>query len=93
MTDVAPNRKLMAVAIDSQERNQAVRMVSEYLESLYGKENVWESEEMQRDFEVVGFAFPFFWVQRKSDGVRGTLAYVRTPRLYYDFKPLDGKIC
>jgi hypothetical protein len=36
---------------------------------------------------VIGFAAPFVVVRRKSDGVKGTLEFTHSPRVYFDFKP------
>lgn len=46
---------------------------------------VWDTEKLQQDFEVQGFAAPFVVVRRKSDGQRGTLTFVHSPRIYFDF--------
>lgn len=46
---------------------------------------LWDTEEMQRDFEPIGFAAPFIVVRRRSDGQRGTLTFVHNPRVYFDF--------
>jgi hypothetical protein len=56
----------------------------EKLEAKHGK--VWDTAEMQRDFEVTGFAAPFVVVNRKSDGKRGALEFQHSPRFYYDFQ-------
>lgn len=47
----------------------------------------WNTEELQRDFTVEGFLAPFVVVRRKSDGVRGTLEFTHSPRVYYKFVP------
>ena len=47
---------------------------------------VWDTCELQRDFDVLGFMAPFVVVRRKSDGVRGSLTFQHTPRLYFDFQ-------
>jgi hypothetical protein len=54
------------------------------LEAMHGQ--VWDTAEMQRDFEVTGFSAPFVVVTRKSDGKRGALEFQHRPRFYYDFK-------
>jgi len=47
---------------------------------------VWDTVELGRDYEVLGFAAPFVAVRRKSDGVRGSLTWTRGyPRFYYSF--------
>ncbi len=55
------------------------------LEAKYGQ--VWETDELGRDFEVKGFLAPFVVVRRKSDGVLGTLMFQHEPRLYFRFVP------
>ena len=46
---------------------------------------VWDTSELQRDYEVIGFAAPFVKVTRRSDGVAGTLEFTHMPRFYYRF--------
>lgn len=55
----------------------------EYLEAEHGE--VWNTTELQQDYSVVGFMAPYVVVQRKSDGVRGSLLFQHSPRLYYGF--------
>jgi hypothetical protein len=45
-------------------------------------------EQMQKHYQVLGFAMYLCVVERKSDGVRGTLDFadVDGVRFYYDFK-------
>ena len=50
---------------------------------------LWDTEEMQRDFEPQGFAAPFIVVRRREDGQRGTLTFVHSPRVYFDFVPVS----
>jgi hypothetical protein len=57
----------------------------ERLEAQYGQ--VWNTEELQRDFTVTSFMAPFCAVTRKSDGVKGALAFQHSPRFYFDFTP------
>ena len=55
------------------------------LEAQYGQ--VWNTEELSRDFEVVGFMAPFVVVRRKSDGQKGSLEFRHSPRFYFNFQP------
>jgi hypothetical protein len=55
----------------------------EYLEAEYGQ--VWDTSQMQTDFEALGFAAPFIVVRRRSDGANGTLTFQHSPRFYFDF--------
>lgn len=55
------------------------------LESEHGE--VWDTQELQRDFEVLGFMAPFVVVIRKADRQKGSLMFQHSPRFYYDFEP------
>jgi hypothetical protein len=45
----------------------------------------WDTDELRRDFEVIGFMAPFVVVRRKSDGVKGSLEFTHSPRVYFNF--------
>jgi len=55
------------------------------LESQYGQ--VWSTSEMTSEFNAIGFMAPFVVVQRKSDGINGSLEFCHSPRFYFNFKP------
>ena len=55
------------------------------LESKHGQ--VWDTTELQNDFEVLGFAAPFVIARRRANGVRGSLMFQHSPRLYHSFSP------
>ena len=57
----------------------------EALEALHGQ--VWNTEELSRDFEVLGFMAPMIAVRRKSDGIKGSLYFQHGPRFYFSFEP------
>jgi len=46
----------------------------------------WNTQEVQKDFEILSFFAPFVAVERKIDGKRGTMRFDDYPRYYYDFK-------
>lgn len=48
---------------------------------------IWDTQELQRDFEVLGFAAPFVIVKRRSDGAQGSLSFTSLPRVYFDWVP------
>jgi len=54
------------------------------LEEIHGQ--VWNTDELQREFRVCGFMAPFVVVVRKSDNVTGTLLFQHHPRFYFSFK-------
>lgn len=45
----------------------------------------WDTQELQRDFEVLGFAAPFVVVRRRSDGAKGSLEFTHSPRVYFNW--------
>jgi hypothetical protein len=79
MSDPTENIRPMVNEINS---NPTAR---EALEAEHGQ--VWDTEELGRDFEVQGFMAPFVVARRKSDSVRGSLMFQHQPRFYYDFTP------
>ena len=60
----------------------------EALEAEHGQ--VWTTQELARDFAVLGFLAPFVVVRRKADGVKGSLEFQHSPRYYFGFSP-DGR--
>lgn len=54
------------------------------MEAVHGQ--VWDTDELGRDYEVIGFGAPFVVVRRKSDGVKGSLCFQHHPRLYWGFQ-------
>lgn len=57
------------------------------LEKQYGQ--VWNTDELTRDFEVLGFMAPFVVVRRKADGKKGSLMFQHSPRFYFSYCPTD----
>lgn len=60
----------------------------EMLEARYGQ--VWDPDELARDFTVEGFLAPFVVVVRKRDGQLGSLEFQHHQRVYFNFVP-DGR--
>ena len=54
------------------------------LEALYGQ--VWDTRQLAADFIVLGMAAPSITVQRKADGVKGSLEFQHAPRFYFTFR-------
>lgn len=57
----------------------------EYLEVNHGQ--VWNTSELQEEFEVIGFAAPLVVATRKSDGTKGSLMFQVSPRFYFGWSP------
>jgi len=75
-------RRVLVDAINAEPGSRAA------LESGFGQ--VWDTDEMTRDFSVQGFMAPFVIVLRRSDGVKGTLTFQHNPRFYFEFQA-DGR--
>jgi hypothetical protein len=46
----------------------------------------WTTNQLQNEFEVIGFLAPFVVVRRKSDGVKGSMEFTHNPRFYFNFQ-------
>jgi hypothetical protein len=77
-TEVARRERLAEINAEPSSRKA--------LEAEYGQ--VWDTEQLTRDFEVIGFMAPLVGVRRRSDGVKGSLEFQHgPPRLYFNFVP------
>ena len=47
---------------------------------------VWTTDEVGEDFEIIGFAAPMVVARRKSDGQKGTLFFQHEPRFYFGWQ-------
>jgi hypothetical protein len=61
------------------------------LKIFYGEDNVWTAEELDKAFVIESFSPPFCLVVRRTDQVRGFVAFEKEPRCYYDFKIYLGE--
>ena len=53
------------------------------LEECYGK--VWSTDDLRKEFEVIGFMAPYVVVRRLSDNVKGSLEFQHSPRYYFNY--------
>lgn len=53
------------------------------LEKEYGQ--VWDTQQLGNDFEVLAFMAPFVIVRQKSTGSKGSLMFQHIPRFYFSF--------
>lgn len=60
----------------------------EAIEAQHGQ--VWDTDQLQQDFEVDGFLAPCVVVVRKSDRKRGSLMFRYMPRFYFNFQENSG---
>ena len=56
----------------------------EALEAQHGQ--VWNTDQLRADFEVLGFSAPLVVVRRRSDNVKGSLYFQHNPRFYFGFQ-------
>lgn len=56
----------------------------EVLEAQYGQ--VWDTNQLCEDFEVIGFMAPLVVARRRSDGAEGSLEFQHSPRYYFSWK-------
>ena len=59
-------------------------LTKEALIAAYGQ--VWDTEDLRKEFDVMGFMAPFVVVRRKSDGRMGSLVFQHFPRFYFSFE-------
>ena len=59
-------------------------------ELTYVLGDTWSTDELQAEFKVLGFGAPFVSVERKSDGVKGSLEFQHMPRFYFNFEVTNG---
>jgi len=71
-------RRAIAAAINADE------LARKELEARHGQ--VWSTEEVRRDFEVIGFGAPLVVVRRRSDSRKGSLFFQHNPRFYWGFQ-------
>ncbi len=57
----------------------------ERLEAQHGR--VWDTQQLQQDFEVLSFAAPLIVVRQKTTGQMGSLFFQHSPRFYWGFSP------
>ena len=55
----------------------------EALESQHGQ--VWDTDQLREQFDVIGFMAPIVVAIRKSDGIKGSLMFQHSPRFYFGF--------
>lgn len=61
-------------------------MIHNYDSGNQPQGQTWDTQQLQQDFEVLGFSAPFVVVRRKSDNQRGTLEFTHNPRVYFGFQ-------
>lgn len=84
MTDETENfRRWMVVKLNSAVKSSNSITERNRLERIYGE--VWNTQELQRDFEVIAFMAPYVVVKHKGTEKIGTLLFQHSPRFYFSF--------
>ena len=83
--ETEPIRRKRLAQINSTVESHDGETERKRLEAKYGQ--VWNTEQLSQEFEVLGFAAPYVVVRRKSDGRKGSLEFQHHPRLYFNFLP------
>lgn len=85
MLDETENmRRELVAQTNSAVESQSPDAERKRLEAQYGQ--VWNTQELSKDFEVIGFAAPFVVVRRRADGAKGSLQFQHSPRFYFAFQ-------
>jgi hypothetical protein len=84
--DIALNADIamLVKALEAQYAHMSQDEARKMLENVH--DTVWNSEELMAVFEVSHFDPPLVHVIRKTDGCRGTVVFVDSPRLYFSFQ-------
>lgn len=56
------------------------------LEEKYGKDNVWDTDELEKRFSIQGFLAPFCVATERETGKKGVLTFQHSPRFYFDWR-------
>jgi hypothetical protein len=83
-----PFRRAAVVEINSQVESDDLQKERARLAAQYGQ--VWNTDELRKDFEVKAFMAPFVVVKSKIDGTKGTLMFQHYPRFYFGFERSDS---
>ncbi len=71
------------VTTSNDQRSVTPAEMRTFLEGKFGQ--VWDTKQLQEDYSVEGFCSGMVVVTRKSDGVRGSLDFLHSPRFYHSF--------
>ena len=56
------------------------------LEKQFGTSQVWNTDELQEEFSVIGFMAPFVTVKDKKTGKTASMEFQHMPRFYFDLR-------
>ena len=76
-------RRSEVARINSEVETDDKTLERKRLEGIYSK--VWDTDEIRKEFEVLGFMAPFMIVKVKKTGKKGSLEFQHYPRFYFNF--------
>jgi hypothetical protein len=76
-------RRIQTAVINNAVESDDETTERQRLEKEYGQ--VWNTQELSKDFEVLGFMAPYVVAKRISDGKKGALQFQHLPRFYFNF--------
>ena len=77
-------RRSMVNVINSSVLSTDIDLERKRLSDLYP--DVYDTSELSRSFEVIGFMAPFAVVQHRETGKKGSIEFQDRPRLYFNFQ-------
>jgi len=88
MSDRTENlRRAMVGVLNTMGADETEEESRARLEASWGVGNVWSTQELTSQFEVLSFLAPFVHVLRRKDLVKGVMMFQHSPRFYFDFEP------
>ena len=88
-TDVTEGFRRVEIArINAPLRGSPADIARAQLEAKHGQ--VWNTNEVTQDFNVIGFMAPYVAVIRKSDKKKGSLEFSHQPRFFFNFQEDTG---
>jgi len=78
-------RRALVSTINSSVESRDEVSERQRLEEVHGQ--VWDTKELQKDFEVHAFLAPFIYATHKETGRKGTLMFQHMPRFYFLWQP------
>jgi hypothetical protein len=67
----------------------APQSLRQQLEEAHGQ--VWDREQLEAEFKVIGFLAPIVVVRRRADDRKGSLYFQHEPRFYFKWNPHEEK--
>jgi hypothetical protein len=81
--ETEPIRRQRLAQINSAVESNNEEAERQRLGAQYGQ--VWDTDQLSREFDVLALMAPCVVVQRKSDGCKGSLEFQHHPRFYFNF--------